>query len=413
MSDSASGSIAGFLFQFEKALVLLATLENSSDLVSIELIDDVAIQGEDDVVLMAVQSKHSISPNGTTFEDTSNSLWRTLQLWIQKLEKGIFNSDTEFVCSTNKTISDRSLLRRIQDKSFDDVICDIKTLLKSQKDKLKKMVDEDPKAGSSVKKIIKLMEYVISKPDEFRIIKENIVIRDNESLLERFFVAVHMSSEEYSSVRKMATFEAMYGWIVNSSKAKWLQSPTNGAVFSKKDFDTKFAIINSNPAIINAVFRKKSDLGTIDPNKLIETKKELFVTQISDIKRNQSAKERSIEKAVLDFIYHDIEMTHIIASGNFTEPDFIEFKNSCREKWQDCHDSIVINELEDYDEKSKNDMAIKIFDSIMNNIEVCFQEGMSFNPSNRYIHNGTFLKLSNVPEIGWHPDWETKYKNND
>ncbi|MDH6254178.1 hypothetical protein M2347_003905 [Chryseobacterium sp. H1D6B] len=59
MSDSASGSIAGFLFQFEKALVLLATLDNTTDVVSIEQVDDVAIQNDEDLVLVTIQSKHS------------------------------------------------------------------------------------------------------------------------------------------------------------------------------------------------------------------------------------------------------------------------------------------------------------------------------------------------------------------
>ncbi len=68
MNDPASGSIAGFLFQFEKALVLLATLDNTKDVVSIEQFDDVAVQSEDNLVLVAIQSKHSISPSGTTFE---------------------------------------------------------------------------------------------------------------------------------------------------------------------------------------------------------------------------------------------------------------------------------------------------------------------------------------------------------
>lgn len=102
MTDSASGSISGFLFQFEKALVLLANLDNTRDVVSIEQVDDVAIQNDEGLVLVTVQSKRSIAPNGTTFEDTSKSLWRTLQIWIEKLDSGIFNNSTKFVCFTTR-----------------------------------------------------------------------------------------------------------------------------------------------------------------------------------------------------------------------------------------------------------------------------------------------------------------------
>ena len=56
MSDSASGSISGFLFQFEKALVLLAALDNITDVVSIEQIDDVAVQTDEDLVLVTIKA---------------------------------------------------------------------------------------------------------------------------------------------------------------------------------------------------------------------------------------------------------------------------------------------------------------------------------------------------------------------
>lgn len=219
-----------------------------------------------------------------------------------------------------------------------------------------------------------------------------------------------MSTDVYNDVRRNLTFDSMYGWITDRSKAKWLQDGSEGARFSKNDFDTKLASTNTNPSIVNAVFRKKKDLGEIGELKIQEVSKELFVTQLNDINRRKSAKDRIIETAILDFIYHDVEMAHLINDGNYTEKDFTEFKESCRERWQICYDTNVIREIEDYDDEMKNDLAIKIFDDIMNTIEVKFQEGISFDHANRYVHNGTFLKLSNLPEIGWHPEWETKYK---
>ncbi|QQT55331.1 hypothetical protein I6I98_08775 [Sphingobacterium multivorum] len=410
MSDSASGSISGFLFQFEKALVLLATLDNITDVVSIEQVDDVAIQSDEDLVLVTIQSKHSIAPNGTTFEDTSKSLWRTLQIWIEKLEKGIFNDSTKFICSTNKKIAANSLLRKILTESFDDVVQEIKVLLDKQKAKLKGLQTSNKEAGKSIKPIIKLIQFVLSKEEKFRIIKENLIIEDSESLIERFFIATHMTTDNYSQTRKELVYNAMYGWLLSGSKAKWLQGTNIGAGFTKKDFDAKLSIVNANPAIVNAVFRKKDDLGVIDSKRLSEAKKELFVIQIADINRKKSAKERLIENAVLDFIYHDIEMAHIVRGGNFTEPDFRQFQKACIDRWQSYVDTVIVKELEDYDEEEKNEMAVKIFDNVMNNMEVNFQEGFSFNSSNSYIRNGTFLKLSNIPEIGWHPDWESKYK---
>lgn len=410
MSDSASGSISGFLFQFEKALVLLATLNNTTDVVTIEQVDDVAIQTDEDLVLVTIQSKHSIAPNGTTFGDTSKSLWRTFQIWIEKLESGIFNNSTMFICSTNKKVGANSLLRKIQSGTFENVVEEIKSLLAKQKEKLKTLPSSKPDAGQSIKAIVKLIEFVLSKEDKFKIIKQNLEIEDDESLMERFFIATHMTTDNYPQARKDLVYDAMYGWLLNGSKSKWLQGTKIGATFTKKDFDSKLSIVNNNPAIVNAVFRKKENLGTIDTNHLSEIRKELFVAQIADLERKKSAKERLIESAILDYIYHDIEIAHIVKGGDFTELDFKDFQKACKDRWQKYVDTVILKELDEYNDIEKNELGITIFDNIMNNIEIKFQEGFSFNSSNSYIRNGTFLKLSNVPEIGWHPDWEAKYK---
>ena len=239
MTDSASGSISGFLFQFEKALVLLATLNNITDVVSIEQVDDVAIQNDEDLVLVTIQSKHSIAPNGTTFGDTSKSLWRTLQIWIEKLEDGTFNNSTKFICSTNKKIADNSLLKKILTDSFDNVLKDVKLLLDNQKLKLKILQSNNKEAGKTMKPIIKLIEFVLSKEDQFRIIKENLIIEDKESLMERFYISVHMTTNNYTQARKEFVYNTMYGWLLNASKAKWLQGTNTGATFTKNDFDEK------------------------------------------------------------------------------------------------------------------------------------------------------------------------------
>ena len=80
MSDSAKGPLAGYLFQFEKALLLLAELDKVTDSISIEDVDDIATHADDGTVLMTIQAKHSISSSGTTYEDTSHALWRTIEI---------------------------------------------------------------------------------------------------------------------------------------------------------------------------------------------------------------------------------------------------------------------------------------------------------------------------------------------
>lgn len=56
-------------------------------------------------------------------------------------------------------------------------------------------------------------------------------------------------------------------------------------------------------------------------------------------------------------------------------------------------------------------MAIRIYDQVMDSLNVEFSGAISFDYTNKYIQNGTFLNLSNIPSLGWHPNWKTKYKN--
>lgn len=408
MADAAHGSISGFLFQFEKALALLASAKDANTVVSIEKVDDVAIENDDSLVLLAVQQKHSISPNGTAFEDTSHALWRTIQIWIQKIQLGIFNSETIFVCSTNKKIKADSLLRRIQTNDFDEVFKEISELLITQKAKLVEATSNGS-SGDTIKKVIGLIKFAIDNKSELKIIKEKLQISDEENLKNLFLSELHLIADEISELQQDTVYESMYGWIAHRSLSMWRNG--NTASFKKVSFNTKLAHNGSNPAITNTIFTKKNKLGVISPEIKKAVRNELFVTQIEEIQRNKSATERKIEQAILEYLYHEIEVARIVQIGNYTEFDFKEFEILCKEKWQSSYDRIVIKELVDYSDEELHELAVKLFDSIMDNIVVEFNEHVSFNSFNKYIHNGAFLKLSNIPEIGWHPDWEKKYGN--
>jgi len=410
MSDTAKGPLAGYLFQFEKALLILSNLDKDNDYISIEEVDDIATHKDNGTVLITFQAKNSISNSGTTFEDTSFALWRTLQIWIDKLEKNIFNNDTLFICSTNKTIPRTALLYKIKDLPFNDLMLEIHTLLDNQKAKIE-AIKFDPTKGKNIKKTIELIEFTISKKIYFEIIKKNIVIEDIENVKEKFYNKLHLSQNKYTDTQKDSIFHSFFGWITDNSNSKWKNGEE--ARISKNSFNEKHYQVFNNPSIINAVFRTKVSLGVIDDKEIQTKRKDLFVKQIEDINRNKVAKERIIKAAILDFIYSDIELSYIINKGDYTEPDFDEFLEQCQESWQSCFDENIIKEIEDYSDEEKNTLAINIYDTIMNKIEIKFKTGHSFNPDNKYIRNGSFLKLSNNPTIGWHPEWEKKYKDKD
>lgn len=403
MSDLALGSVSGYIYQFEKALLTLSRLQNNKDFISIESVDDVAAHDEKGSVLITIQAKHSLLTSGTTFEDTSRALWRTFEIWIQKINDNTFDDNTVFVCSTNKKISSNSLLAKIKSETFSDVILLINNLLTSQKTKLSAV-----KRGTHIQKTIDYIEFILANQSAFETIKNNLQIEDEEKAKEKFITELHLNSDNYTDTIRDSIYEEFYGWISLGAKSKWMNS--DAANFSKNNFDNKHYQITTNSSIMNAVFRAKKLLGTIDEGLIKKTRQELFVRQLEDIKRNKESKERIILKAIHDFIYSDVEIKHIIVKGDYTEYDFEEFVKKCKDYWQELYDSKVLKELDEYNENDKNSISIEIYDSIMSNVELKFKEGFSFTTESIYVKNGCFLNLSNKPEIGWRPDWETKYK---
>lgn len=403
MTDSASGSASGYIYQFQKALLTLSRLQKDNDFISIEAVDDIAAHDEKGSVLMTFQAKHSILASGTTFEDTSKAIWRTFEIWIQKINNSTFNNKTIFICTTNKKLPDDSLLIQIKNKPFKEVIDLITDLLAAQKVKL-----ASAKKGTYIQKTIDYIDFVLTNQSAFEIIKNNLEIEDDEDVKEKFIAELHLSTHYNDTIRD-SIYDEFNGWISLGSKSKWMQSDI--ATFTKKSFNDKYYHITTNSSIMNAVFRTKKTHGEIDDQLITKTRQEIFVTQLEDIKRNNNAKERIILKAIHDFIYSKVEIKHIIVKGDYTEYDFEEFLEQCKDYWQDLFDSKVVNEIDDYDENDKNSISIEIYDCIMKSIELKFKQGFNFTTDNVYVKNGCFLNLSNRPEIGWRPDWEIKYKN--
>jgi len=402
INDNAIAPSAGYIFQFEKALLMFPELD-INDFLSIEQVDDIAKLRENGTIILTVQVKHSISNSGSIFQDTSLALWRTLEIWISKLESGIFNNQTIFCFSSNKEIPKKLLLSSFKEKSFDEILVLINDLLDKQKAKLNTL----KRTGNHIKRIISLIEFVLKHQSAFKIIVQNIKFSIDSDSKANFLNKIHFNSRNKTQHQKDNCYEAFYGWIVQNCMNKWKNG--NEAVFSKTDFDTKYSQIVNNPTIVDAIFKAKKDFSDVD-NLIFEKYKDtLFVKQIKDLTWRKSAKESAINDAILDFIYSEIELKNIIDIGDYTSQDFDDFTELCKRKWEEWYDSLVIRDLDDYTEAEKNRLAVDLFLKIMKQVEIKFGGNYQFTDNTKYIQNGTFLKLSDEPRIGWHPEWEIKY----
>ncbi|MEO3402538.1 DUF3732 domain-containing protein [Mucilaginibacter sp. CAU 1740] len=99
---SADGSILGFLYQIERALVWLS----SSDIetfVGVEVDDDITVKliDGDDITNIYEQAKHS-QTSRIPYSDRSVDLWKTLSIWVEAAVSATILAFHEFFLSKPK-----------------------------------------------------------------------------------------------------------------------------------------------------------------------------------------------------------------------------------------------------------------------------------------------------------------------
>lgn len=406
MSDSAKGPASGYIYQFELALVELSKMSKDS-ILSIEKMDDLAIQDQKGHYILTIQAKHSISMTGSSFASTSPDLWKTMVNWLDKLKSGDVENGNQFKAFTNVKIPSNSIIRKFGIVKFDEVVDEVRKLKSEQEDKIV-LNDSRKKKSSSIKDTLNRIDVVLNDLPNFEIILSNFSFEENYQLKDDFFDSIQLGSITKDSY-KTDLYENFLGWVIGRSKGNWING--NEAEFTKKDFEEKYNYLRKVHPLKEMLFRNKKDIPEISKINLTETRNDIYIRQIEDIERDEDDKEDIIKDAIYNFILCEIEMTNLITSSNtFTKPDYEDFKERCVEKWKTIKRKHAPKDHNSYLETEQNDIAIKVFDEIMDDVKLNFIEGFNFDNSNKYIQNGTFLHLSDEPRIGWIPSWRKKYR---
>lgn len=399
--DNNKGTPAGFIFQFEVALLELSKL-GIGESISLEKVDDVAKEDKTGIYNCTIQAKHSIKPFATNFGNTSVDLWKTFNIWIEKLVSKTVNVDNKFIAITNKNLPKDSILK---EKKFDIFFDKIIAIKDKQENDYNVKIAINPKSGTSIKATIKRIDFAIKHKTELETIFNNFEIIENLDVKDEFLNSIFLSTKD--EIVKDRVFQQLLGWIQDISIENWKNKKE--AIFSKTDFDLKYNLIRDNPTIIDSLFRHKKEISisNIDFNK----RDEIYIKQIDDIERYE--KEEIIKKAILDYVYCDIEITRLIINKDYsilTKLDYEEFEKTCEETWNDIKRKHIHKDLIKYSNEELNEIGCKIYDEIIFELKLKFQDNWEFNDSIKYIQNGTFFRLSNLPKIGWNPKWEEKYK---
>nr|WP_315160862.1 ABC-three component system protein [uncultured Flavobacterium sp.] len=405
--STAKGPSSGYIYQFEIALWQLSSLEDNQS-ISIESIDDIGKLDEKGTYIATIQAKHSISSSGKSFGNTSEDLWKTLNIWIKNIRDGKLTSDNKFYANSNKKPPKNSIIEKLGKISFDELLAEIESIKATQKLKIEQN-DLKGEDSPTIKKTISRIDNTLLYKKELKIISQNFELLD-ENIDVKSLVFNKMNLGGYSDNQKDNFYHTFLGWVQDKSKQFWING--SDAIFSKKEYDIKFNSLRDIHLLNKLIFRKKDLLenGTlIDPQSI--NKDQTFIKQILDIDRFQ--KNEIVEEAIIDYLCRDIEIAHLINSSSpLTREDFKKFEENCIKKWKNIlRKHITKPKIQDYTIEELNQISITIYDEVMTSLNMSFQDDFGiFNDSNKYIQNGTFLSLSDVPVIGWHPEWERKYK---
>jgi hypothetical protein len=406
MNDSAKGPGAGYIYQFELALVELAKM-SKTNVLSIEKMDDLAMQDINGHYIFTIQAKHSISVTGKNFGSTSIDLWKTLINWIDKLKNGHIVKGNRFKAVTNVSIPSSSIIRKFGIEDFDEVVDEIQTIKSKQVAKIAKNSAEG-KESPSIKATLNRMDKVLNDLPHFQTILSKFSFEENYQLKDDFFDSIQLGSIT-TDLYKSSLYEGFLGWVVSVSSENW----NNGteAEFTKKDFEEKHHHLRKVHPLKRAIFRNKSEIPEFATIDLNQTRNDTYIQQILDIERDADDKDEIIKDAILNFILSEIEISHLISKSNtFTKPDYEDLKDECYRIWKRVKKKYAPLDTKSYSETDQNAIAIKIFDEIMDDIKIKIVEDFSFDSSDKYVQNGAFLRLSDEPKIGWIPSWKEKYK---
>jgi hypothetical protein len=396
---TAGPQLIGFDYQIFYFLYLSLDL-NPGEKLGFEILDDIHIEFPNGN-LELLQMKHTIQTNASgekiNLTERDNDLWKTISNWVAfvnaaaNTEKYILN--TSFTIVTNKSITSNNFLKNlaklqtgeIEIKEINEYIL---LLFSGTSDNILK---------ERINQLIKLKQKV----KKSFLCKINIV-SDQENIISQIKGRIHKLIRREDRIDDV--FNAFY---TNIQVDKFLTIAGRGKFsITFEDFSNKyktcfdFAYTSNNLPIRN--------LPLIFPDKL---KEQLFIKQLIEIgETDQDEEILNYTTAMLKFFN---QIKDWVTEGDLLETDKASLDKDAIFRWQ----RIFKEKYREIKKKitagiSSDDLEEEIKESAIACVNEMRREKLSIknNELTEEFSNGQFYLLSNEPLIGWHLDWENKYK---
>lgn len=405
--------IGAFIYQYYYFIWKLLTLHDG-ETVSFEKLDDVAIETKDSI--FCFQVKHTVKGNidkkAICMGKRDSDLWKAIDVWrkiiIQdrsKLEQKEYIKNHKFVFVSNKTSEGHGLIETIQKLKSNDnpeIILDkyLEEVLKSHREKKEtanaddcktryrsvQVMVEDFKAFAQKVDFVKNLDFVMESPDDVEAKIRRSIQYDHQ------FIGIKV--EEFFSCFKGEVDKDLFN---NSTRNICLSYSYEER---HKRFQACFNKVRSTPLIF------KYDKQEYHPD-FLQQKCIKQLLAVGDIKLNSYDKIAKYMSCFLSFANtYDENMKEFIIGDS----ENVMFKETVASHWDDEFSTAYDEMNMDASEEEIHEAA-KIMLSNLRKIELQLCETNLFKP----ISNGAFYYFSDgdVPLIGWHRDWQSKFKYQD
>lgn len=392
----AGDKVVAFDYQFYYFMCLALDLRHG-DKIGFEVKDDVHIDMQNGTTIL-FQAKHTVStkadgtPENLTTLDVD--LWKTLNIWVDMIKAdGLFLQNHCFYLVTNKGDGNNEFIASHILFKTDDDVDKVINLLKDLKDKT-----QNNKIKSCIKNILsigkKKMRLFVSKLS----IETSI-----DDIIDRVKIKIYEHCHQQDLID--AVFESLSS---NMNVAKYLD------IKDRKKFEITFDDFNNRfGKCFRIAFEKKPLPKRTYPINLPDNLEEqTFVKQLLDIGEIISGDSQIIEYTtqMLQAMNHLADWTekNLILPTEmdaFQRETVLKWSNEFRSKYRQIERQINSG-------SSIEDLEIDIQKLGVQLIDFLRKENLAIaeNTLGLELSNGHYYALSDKPEIGWHYDWEKKYK---
>lgn len=383
---SAGPQALGYFYQARVALDMLLDSRDEAT-IKIEALDDIQVDtSTSPTTLTLAQLKHNIKGE-PTLTDSSTDLWKSIRVWAEQVsDKSFALSNTKLILITTakSNINSIASMLGVSDRDHEEALkrlIEISTASKNES--LKKSFTAFKALSEIQKKALITSITILTSHENIDLYKETVKRKIRPAVKK-----IHLES----------LYERVEGWWFNQVVVHLLE-PEKKSFISAFDLNEKVASLATNFAEDDLPIDFQDE--TPDKSYFVDSNNKTFVKQL----RAVNSKERSIEKAIIDYYRAFNQRSRWINDGLVLPEELTKFEHRLIDEWERYFDSI-------YDECNTGiteGELIEIGKEIINwaefkttHLKIRPKVGADF------IRRGSFHMLAEKPAICWHPEFKEK-----